>query len=233
VFPVPATTFVDTDVNGTGLYQLTHKNLGTNRFMFYRIFPIRQNAAYTQIPNPFGLPVGKYLSDPTVPVLSVIVPNNNYIYQHVGRYLIDKGVHNENFLTHAQAKSACSTKPRITIIQGPTFIQYSYNMINIPVWDIIKNRPDSSSYTLTDYPLWLDNSVVNIHAKLLPNIEYNPTSEMDYLYNSLIFYIKKSGCGTNCSGNTAVGNAFGQPNYTSYVESTINFAGARCYIQLP
>jgi hypothetical protein len=233
VFPVPTTTYVDTPVNGTGLYQLTHNSLGANKFMYYRIFPIRQNAAYTYTPNPFGLTAGKYLSDPSVPVLPVVVPNNNFIYQHVGRYLIEKGVYNPNMLTHAQAKTACSSRVKLNITQGPSFQQFSYAMIKLATWNIIKARPDSSNYNLTDYPLWLDASAVNIHSTLLPYPAYNPTADIAYLDDNLIFYIKKTGCGTNCSGNTAVANAFGQPNYTSYVEPATNFAGARCFIQLP
>jgi len=233
VFPIPATTYVDTPVNGTGLYQLTHSSLGANKFMYYRIFPIRQNAAYTFSPNPFGLTAGKFLSDPSVPVLPVVVPNNNFIYQHVGRYLIEKGVFNANMLTHAQAKSACSTRTKLNITQGPSFVQFSYAMIKSAIWNVILSRADSSNYNLTDYPLWLDVSTVNIHTTLLPYPGYNPTADIAYLDANAIFYIKKTGCGTNCSGNTAVANAFGKPNYTSYIEPATNFAGARCFIQLP
>jgi hypothetical protein len=75
--------------------------------------------------------------------------------------------------------------------------------------------------------------VVNIHAKLSGNAQYIPSADMAFLDATSIFYIKKTGCGTNCSGNTAVANAFGLPNYTSYIEPAINFAGSRCYIQLP
>ncbi len=233
VFPAAATPYIDAPVNGTGIYQLTHNNLGSNRFKYYRIFPIRYNAAYTHTPNPFGLTSGKYLSDPNVPVLPVVVPNNLFIYQHAGRYLIEKGVFDVNLLTNAVAKTKCTSRIRLAVTQGTAFQQYSYAMINQAVWDAIKGRADGSSYNLTDYPLWLDSSVVNIHAKLSGNAQYIPTADMSFLDATSIFYIKKTGCGTNCSGNTAVANAFGRPNYTSYIEPTVNFAGARCYIQLP
>lgn len=233
VFPVATTQYLDTPVNGTGIYQLTHSNLGLNRYMYYRIFPIRQNAAYTHAPNPFGLPIGRYLSNPNVPLLPVVVPNANFIYQHAGRYLIERGVYDPNMLTHAAAKLKCSSRVKHSITVGASIVQYSYLMVKQAIWDVILSRPDSSNYNLNDYPLWLDVSSVNIHTKLLSNPQYVPSQDMAYLDQTMIFYIKKSGCGTNCTGNTAVGNAFGQPGYTSYIEPTINFAGARCYIQLP
>lgn len=235
VFPAltPATPYWDEPVNGTGLYQLTQKNLGVNKYMYYRIYPIRQFAAYTQSPNPFGLSSGKYLSDPSIPVLPVVIPNANFIYQHIGRYLIERGVNNANLLTHAQAKTTCSSRSKLTVTQGPSVVQFSYAMIQPPVWNVILGRPDGSNYNLNDYSLWLDNSLVNIHAKVAAYPEYNPTADLAFLEAPLVFYIKKTGCGINCPGNTAVGNAFGQPGYVSYVESTVNFAGSRCYIQLP
>lgn len=232
VFPASTTTYLDTAKNGTGIYQLTQTNLGTNKFMYYRIFPIRQNASYTFSPNPFGLASGKYLSDPNVPALTVAIPNANFFYDHTKKILVEKGIYDVNYYTFANAKSKCTTRLRHSVTNGATINQYFFAMINTPVWNIITTRPEDSNYNLDELPVWLDSSSVNIHTKLLSNPEYNPTKELDYLYTSKIFYIKASGCGTSCTGNTAMGSAFGQPGYTSYIEPTITFASPRCYIQL-
>jgi len=126
----------------------------------------------------------------------------------------------------------CTSRPRHTITDGGAVRQYTYGMVNHPVWNIIKAAPAESNYNIDEVGIWLDNSLVNIHATLVTDPEYRQADDLAYLYTNKIFYIKESGCGTNCSGNTAKGRAFAESGYTSYIEPTIFFAGARCYLQL-
>lgn len=238
-FPISTTPHVDTAKNGTDRYVFNFPGTGQNKFMHFRIFPIRTQSSFTNHAA-FGLNSNEYLSEPTpaLPVLTVVIPSINYYYDHGGRFLIERNSTDDNWLSFTSAKSKCTTRPSFQIADASGYMYRSHNMINIPVWMVIKSNPaGTSNFNLNNKPMWLDNSLVEIHSTLMTDpvarLEYNATKDYDWLQNSDIFYLKRAGCGTSCSGFTAVGSALGQPGYLSYVDPTVNFAGARCFIQLP
>lgn len=225
-------SYVDVGLVGTGVYQFTHPGLTAFRYYFYRVAAIRQSAGYTFSPNPFGLPIGRYISDPGATVLSVAVPGSNMFYDHANRFMIERNNFRQEFMLQSQAKSACEARGQTFSKNGANTV-IRFRMINQIAWNLIKANPTQSTVGIFDFPLWLDQAQLNIHTTLLVYPAYRPTVDADYLDDNKIFYIKGSGCGNNCPGFKAVGNAFGKPDYDSFIVPTTSYAGARCYIPVP
>jgi hypothetical protein len=225
-------SFRDFPLDASGIYQFIDQNLVAFRYYFYKIATIRFNPAYTHTPNPFNLSVGRFISDAGASTLWVPVPGNRMFYEHTTRSMIERYNFNQAFRLQSEARSDCENRTQSFSRNGST-VSVRFRLINQTTWNIIEANPTLSESDIYGFPIWLDMPQVNTHSTLLAFPEYNPNSDSGYLDTPKLYYMKRSGCGSNCPGLRAVGRAFIKADYDSFIDPTIRFAGARCFIPVP
>jgi hypothetical protein len=215
----------------------------TNNAYYFKLTAIRKHASYVNpggsVVSAFrGLALDEYISDSNMPILALVVPPSNMTFVYEQRALLDKGRTGVSPLKYNEALSACSTKTTYKLFNGGSIEPKNFRLIDQEFWEFIRENDTSFHNSYGDpknFAHWIESANLSIDSlfSTVDGFQSSPRLGFQNFPDDELFYYRVQSC-FDCPVKMAGGmvNETNYYDYINYLDPSISFAFARCYVDL-
>jgi hypothetical protein len=209
--------------------------LNNGEYYYYRVYPVRYNANFTDTTKFPGLAAGEWISPSDATVLKLVVPPIGMYYDHENFALIELDKESNSPTDIVDARAACLGKAILPLMNAGAIVSKPYKLINQDIWDSIDSDPSNSSdVSYNSKPHWIDGAVYNIATVFAANSPVPGANEVSREYpGDKMYFLRKSD--KLADPVYRLGGGLFSPakaDYDMYVHGEVPFGLARCWIDI-